>query len=178
MKPLRFLWNGLLWLERFVLVVSAAAIILLVFATVILRYFFKYSFLGMEEVVMLCAVLLYFIGSGYGSYEEHQISADLSSMFIKNEKTLLALKSARGAAETILMAISVYLAAQLVVRTAGIGKATLTLHIPFALLYSVVLAGLALMTLYSAWHTIRYLRLLTRGLPGGRAASPPEGGEV
>ncbi|MDR1321880.1 MAG: TRAP transporter small permease [Gracilibacteraceae bacterium] len=175
MKPLRALWNALLFLQRFTLVISGIAVILLVFVTVLLRYFFRYSFMGMEEIIMVFAVLLYFIGSGYGSYEENQITADLSSMFIKNRKALLLLKVARGAAETALMSVSVYLAVRLVVRTAAIGKATLTLHISFALIYGIILAGLALMTLYSGWHTVRYAMTLARGLPEEPARA--EGGE-
>ena len=45
--------------------------------SVVLRYCFKQNFYGSDEVIMLFAFWLYFMGAVYGSYENSHIKADL-----------------------------------------------------------------------------------------------------
>ena len=51
---------------------------------VILRYIFKSNFYGSDEVILLFAFWLYFMGAVYGSYEDSHIKADLVNVYVKN----------------------------------------------------------------------------------------------
>lgn len=52
--------------------------------SVILRYVFKGNFYGSDEVIMLFAFWLYFMGAAYGSFEDSHIKADLLSVYLKD----------------------------------------------------------------------------------------------
>ena len=87
---LKSLWKALLQIEHFVVIACCAAMVLLVFDNVLMRYIFKTSFQGMEDLIMLFAFGIYFIGAALSSREETQITADVMSLFIKKPRSLVA----------------------------------------------------------------------------------------
>ena len=157
-KTLKKIWDILLSAEKVVMSVSCIVIVTLVFTTVIMRYFFKANFAGMEEVIIFFAFIIYFIGSAYCSYEESQISADMMGVFIKSERTMELVKVIRGVIESILLVIATGFCVDLVAYAARTGAKTTAVKIPFTLSYSVVLIGVALMTFYTAVHTVRHTK--------------------
>lgn len=85
MKPfLSFLWNTLLRLQRIVMLLSIVLTLAAVFSEIIARYILKSPFVGIEELAAYCAFWLYFIGGSYGAYERSHISADISSVVLKD----------------------------------------------------------------------------------------------
>lgn len=87
-KPIEdyFLWRLLVRLERFILVAVSVMAMLCVVAGALMRYIFKIDLYGIEEIIILLAMWLYFIGGAYGSYENSHISADMVSNYIKSNK--------------------------------------------------------------------------------------------
>ena len=72
--------------------------------SVILRYVFKGNFYGSDEVIMLFAFWLYFMGAAYGSFEDSHIKADLLSVYLKDMhiKDLFAIISEFAAISSLL----------------------------------------------------------------------------
>ena len=157
-KTLKKLWDFLLSAERLVMSASCVVIVTLVFVTVIMRYFFKANFAGMEEIIIFFAFIIYFIGSAYCSYEESQISADMMGVFIKNERSMELVKSIRGAVESVLLVVATGFCVDLVAYANRTGAKTTAVKIPYTVLYFVVFLGIALMAFYTIVHTVRHTR--------------------
>lgn len=74
------IWVFLLKVQRLILVISVCISTTAVFTEVILRYFFKTSFVGIEELAAYFAFWMYFIGASYGAYERSHIKAELTHL--------------------------------------------------------------------------------------------------
>jgi len=157
-KTLKKLWDFLLSAERLVMSISCVVIVTLVFVTVIMRYFFKANFAGMEEVIIFFAFIIYFIGSAYCSYEESQISADMMGVFIKNERSMELVKAIRGVVESVLLVIATGFCVDLVNYAIRTGAKTTAVKIPYSVSYFVVFLGVALMAFYTIVHTVEHTR--------------------
>lgn len=83
-----FLWKAFLKIERFVMVLASVAIVLTIVVNVICRYVFHITFNGYDEIVVILALWLYYVGGLYGSYEDCQIKADVLSIVIHKESSL------------------------------------------------------------------------------------------
>ena len=71
------IWNGLINLQKIFMLVAGSIITLLVFVEVVLRYVLGSPLFGVEELICLIAMWLYFIGASYGAYERSHIKAEL-----------------------------------------------------------------------------------------------------
>lgn len=151
--------------ERAISAVTCFAIVLMVFITVVLRYIFKSQIAGMEEMIMTCAFVIYFLGSSVGAYEESEITADMMSLFLKGGRPLNAIKCIRCLAETVLMVIAAYWSLICIGDAAATGKAMIMTKIPYTFQYSVVFVGLGLTALYSLGHAIDYGIRFIRNTP-------------
>lgn len=74
------LWVFLVKMQRLILVISVCISTTAVFTEVILRYFFKTSFVGIEELAAYFAFWMYFMGASYGAYERSHIKAELTHL--------------------------------------------------------------------------------------------------
>jgi TRAP-type C4-dicarboxylate transport system permease small subunit len=156
-KSLKALWDGLLKFERAVVVTCCIAIVGLVFLTVILRYFFKTNFQGMEELIMLFAFGIYFIGGAIGSHDESQITADVMSFFIKRPKSVYLLRAIQNVIDAALIFVCGVFATKQMLFVLGEGTRTVGLKLPTWIIYTVILVGFFLMAMYSAYHFVNYL---------------------
>lgn len=146
----------LLKAEHFVVIACCIAMVLLVFATVLMRYIFKVSFQGMEELIMLFAFGIYFIGGALGSREETQITADVMSLFIKNPRSMTLLRSFQNIVDAILIGICAVFSTQQMLFVLREGSRSTGLKMPVWIVYAVIMVGLFLMTGYSLVHCVEY----------------------
>jgi len=84
------LWKILKRLQEIVIVVCASIATLIFVAEVIVRYVLKIDFLGYDELVLLFASWLYFIGGSYAMYKKEHISADMLPLFLKGRVLQIA----------------------------------------------------------------------------------------
>ena len=157
-KTFRTLGQILLKAEHFVVITCCIAIVVLVFATVLMRYIFKISFQGMEELIMLFAFGIYFIGSALGSREESQITADVMSIFIKRRKSMLLLRSFQHLVDGLLVGLCAVFSTQQMIFVLQEGSRTSGLKMPVWIVYMVILVGLFLMAFYALFHSIEYFQ--------------------
>jgi len=103
-----FTWKGLVQVQRAILIASSGFVVLLVFASVIMRYLIHYPGMEVEEIATLVAFWLYFTGAAYGSYERSHIKADLADVIFKNPKANGRVKVIASAITFVLALIMTY----------------------------------------------------------------------
>ena len=68
------LWKVVVHCMEIMLFLMSAALASMVFITVPVRYIMKSSIFGIEEVIMMMAIWIYYLGAAYGSYGHHDLS--------------------------------------------------------------------------------------------------------
>lgn len=86
------LWNGLLKLQRVIMLVAIVLTSTAILIEVIMRYIFKSSIIGVQELAAYSAIWLYFSGAAYGTYTRSHISAELTHLILKNPRHLAVTK--------------------------------------------------------------------------------------
>ncbi|GAI80820.1 unnamed protein product, partial [marine sediment metagenome] len=71
---------------------------------VVLRYVLGSPLFGVEELICLIAMWLYFIGASYGAYERSHIKAELIHIWFKKPRTYALIK-AIGSLITFILSI-------------------------------------------------------------------------
>lgn len=148
-------WKFMIASVKYIMILCSVASTSCIIYSVVLRYIFKKNFYGSDEIILMFAFWLYFMGAVYGSYENSHIKADLMNVYVKNIriKDFIAL-----IAQVIMIVVNVVL-----ITWAwdyflwGLEKMPLTtgLKIPLVIPQSAVFFGLLLMGFYHIVHFIR-----------------------
>jgi TRAP-type C4-dicarboxylate transport system permease small subunit len=154
MAALKKIWNFLLTLEKAIMIVASIGVVILIFISVIMRYILEKNFSGMEELVVMVAFWIYFIGGTYGSYEGSHITADILSVFIKGERAKLAIAFVRDIISTVILFMASYCAVELMNYTAQAGGVTATLKISMMVVYAPIFVGIFMMNFYTLVHAV------------------------
>lgn len=157
------LWTWKLRLQRLVLVLLGAALVLMVFAGVFSRYVLNTSIFWIEEAVCYSALALYFVGAIHGTWERGHISAGLIDVIFGRERVHRVLGVVASALSTLLagwMALWAWDYLQFVIRR---GTVSLELGLPMAWVVAILPASLALMCFYFFIETILKLRAVRIG---------------
>ena len=154
----KFLHNAIKWLMITGSVVSTTCMVY----AVIKRYLFKGNFYGSDEIIMLFAFWLYFMGAAYGSFENSHIKADLLNVYIRNMRIkdgvgLLAQFCTVLVNTVVLLWATRYFALE--IRRWGLSTA---LKIPLVIPKSSVFFGFLLMEFYHVFYLLHDLRLFLR----------------
>ncbi len=142
------IWKGLIFLQKFFIIVAGCLITLLVFVEVMLRYVFGSPLFGVEELIILIAMWLYFVGASYGAYERSHIRADLITLWFKTPRSLAWVNSVASLITLILSIIMVSWTYPYIVWSLEKGGTTQALLLPRVLSQSAILVSAVLMTLY------------------------------
>ena len=152
-----FLWRGLIKVIRLILIISSVLAVATVFMSVILRYIFKANLFGLEELITLIAMWLYFFGGIHSSYEDSQINADVIGLLIKNPKIKHAI---RIFVTGICLLISIRFAIwgiEYFLWNMHIGGASVSLRIPLIISKVPLTLCFLLMIIYNIYHFINAL---------------------
>lgn len=163
------LWNALLHAQRAILFVASLAIATGIFAVVCMRYILKTDIYGFEELLMIPAFWLYFMGAAYGAYEGSHITAEIVSVYVKDEKLKSVLEATSSLITVCLSALVTYWAVDMVQFALAWNPRTPVFRISMAIPQSSILAGFFLMTVYFTGHLILRVRKLVRVFRGGQA---------
>lgn len=165
----RIVWTSLIKIQRTIMLVSILVSSLAIMIEVIMRYVFKFSIIGIEELAAYFAFWLYFIGASYGSYERSHVKAELTHLIFKNPR--------HYAWSRVVTSIISFCLALYVIPWAydyvewGFVKNEQSRSTLFGSSYPVVffqasiLVGLALMCFYFLVETVQWLQLLLKGKP-------------
>ena len=167
MKPLligvgKSFSSGLLNVQKVILVFTSALVIIGIATQASFRYFFRIDFFGLEEVIVLLAFWLYFIGASYGSFTKSHITADIIPVYIKNNK-IKSIAMLVTSLITIVIAVLYSLwSLDYILWIAERGTTTAVLKIPVILSRSAIFVGFVLMTAYFIYHFVLDLKRLIK----------------
>ena len=172
-----FLWKALVFLIRVLLIVTSVAAVLTIVLSVTMRYIFKSNLFGIEELITLTAMWLYFIGGLHGSYEDSHINADVLTTFINSVKLKYAL---RILVTGICLACSIVFAIwgiQYFLWSVRIGGYSVSLRIPMILSRIPLSICFLLMVVYNIYHFVNAIlgrdpKTGKRTFPGKEVCAP------
>lgn len=149
------IWNALLNFQRVVQVLCVLFIVVIISLAVVLRYGFSTDLYGIEEIVVVAAFWLYFIGGSYGSYEDSHIKADLVEVYVSNLRLRCGIRLVACLIETAVTAVLTWWAWGMITWGLEKGARSPGWGIPVVIPQGSILVGFALMTLYSIYHLHR-----------------------
>lgn len=161
---LSVMWNLLLKIQRFILVVSGIFVIVGISLVVLFRYFLKLDLFGMEEIITIFAFWMYFIGGSYGAYERSHISADLINAYVKNDRTRTFMKAITSLITAGLCLLFLKWAYDYFTWTLAANPKSTALHIPMIIPQSAILIGFILMSFYFLVHLVRDLKEFSQAM--------------
>uniref|UniRef100_UPI003B51B06D TRAP transporter small permease n=1 Tax=Roseovarius indicus TaxID=540747 RepID=UPI003B51B06D len=86
------LWDGLLRLQRLIMLAAIVFTTTAIMIEVVMRYIFSSSIIGVQELAAYSALWLYFSGAAYGTYTRVHITAELTHLVFRSPRQMLALK--------------------------------------------------------------------------------------
>ena len=122
------------------------------------RYIFKTDLFGAEELILFAAFWLYFIGSALGTKEDSQISADMTSLFIKNKKVLAAIRVVKFVISFLITSVGVVWAYNYVVRQIEMNAVSNSFKAPLAIQQASILACFILSAIYLLVHIVKSVK--------------------
>ncbi len=165
------LWKVMAHFMEIMLFLMSATLASLVFITVPVRYIMKTSIFGVEEVIMMMAIWIYYLGGAYGSYEQSHINADIMMHFIKNEKAKWVISVLKQIVAIVVFgAFGYWCITKYLAWTIQSGGMSMQLHIPNWVPISMMAVSFVLMTFYECFHLYR----LFKPYKGGETAKDGE----
>ena len=158
MKIIMFFWENLLRAQRLVMFLTSLSVLFLMAAAAFMRHFLQMDFFGMEDLVLIMAFWMYFMGAAYASYEKTHISAEVVSAYVKNENVKRILKLVTSLITTAMSMIFAYWGYLLLLWGLESGRRTVMLHIHILVPQAAIILGFFLMTLYAIVHFVNEIR--------------------
>lgn len=150
-------WRMLEKILRFGLVVSASAVTLITFGSVIMREL-NLNFLGYEEILIIFAFWLYMIGTAYGSFEKSHITADIIVVMMPESFAKDIVQLLRNILTVVLGIIFLMWAYQLVQWTVIMDNRTPVWRIPMTVSQASMLFGLFIASFYHLVYLYNEIR--------------------
>ncbi|MBN2396010.1 MAG: TRAP transporter small permease [Candidatus Atribacteria bacterium] len=147
-KIFRFLWYGLVNFQRMFMLISGCIITVLIFVEVMLRYVLGSPLFGVEELIVLIAMWIYFIGASYGAYERSHIKAELIHTLVKSPKKAALVHSMTSGITFILSLVMVSWTYPFFIWSITKGGTSQALLLPMYYSQSAIFIGAILMSLY------------------------------
>ncbi len=171
-----FIWRLMDKLMSAILIASSGCLVIVIAIAVFMRYVMNSVFYGSEDLLVVLAIWLYWIGGAYGSFEDSHISADMTNLFIRNDKIRHYYKIIVRAVTAVLTAVFAYWSiSEYAIGNIMSGALTTTLRIPKVTSQIAMTIGLCLMFLYSVYYFIREIHPIKETGPsdekGGEDAS-------
>jgi len=154
------IWQGMDKLQQIILILTSVFISVFMFVEVMLRYVFHKPLMGIEEIIPLGAMWLYFIGASYGSYKRTHIKAEVVEVIVKKPRPV---SIARVVASFVSFGVALYLCKwglDFFIFGVTAGQLSATLFIPMVYSQSAVFFGMILMTFYFLIELIDRVRTL------------------
>lgn len=154
--------------NRAILIVCNLAVMLIVVTAAVLRYALSIDFYASEEILMIFAFWLYFMGAAYGSYEKSHVEADFVLSWLGDSPAGRAVSLLRDLIEIAVLLVLTYWAFLFVQFAFERWPMTPGWRIPLIVPQSAILVGFVLMTVHALRHLVLKL--------GGWRGRPADGG--
>ncbi|MDR1481558.1 MAG: TRAP transporter small permease [Synergistaceae bacterium] len=91
-----------------ILIVNSLLMTLLITGAALSRYIFKVNFMGYDEIAVLVAFWLYFMGAAYGAYNNSHVTADIVDAYFPDNLARRVLRVLRWLAACVACGLFVY----------------------------------------------------------------------
>lgn len=147
-------WHAMLKLQRLLAVISTVIVVFELGIVVVCRYIFEINVLGYDEIILIGAYWMYFIGSSYATWEESHVSADVLSIFV-SKRTQTKLKVFSKVVQVLVGVPLVYLSFDLVRWDILIDPRTIDWGIPYLIPHTGIFVGFVMMLFYNSVYLLR-----------------------
>jgi TRAP-type C4-dicarboxylate transport system permease small subunit len=165
----RTVWILLLKLQRIIMLSSIVFSASAIMVEVIMRYVFKSSIIGIEELAAYVAFWLYFIGASYGSYERSHIKAELTHLIFKSPRHYAKSRAVTSIISFVLALYAIPWAYDYVewgvLRNEQSSSTLFGNTYPVVLFQASILFGMTLMCFYFLVEAVQWLQPLIKGAP-------------
>ncbi|HBW37520.1 TRAP transporter small permease [Desulfosporosinus sp. BICA1-9] len=156
----RISWEALLKFQRSVMIVCSLMIVIGISLGATLRYIFKTDLYGMEEIIVIFAFWLYFMGGSYGSYQKNHITADLVSVYVTSPKIRSIVMLISSLITTGLCYMATYYAVSFFSWSLIKGGTSSVWRIPIVIPQGAIFLSFSLMSFYFTIHLIDDIKKL------------------
>ena len=143
---------------RYGLTILLSTVALIQFVQVIWRYILQAPLMGLEELLVYPTLWLYLLGSVNASREDTQIKANVLDVFLKTERSRLAVRIVADVMTVIVSGWLTYWAWDYFMYALKIWKESPTLYIPTFYAECSLFVGLFFMTGYGVKHLVANIR--------------------
>ncbi|WP_432473059.1 TRAP transporter small permease [Amphritea sp. HPY] len=150
------------WIFRSMMLLAGLGLAFLMFAQVIMRYVLESPFTGIEEVSILLAVWIYFLGMGYATREREHIHGGIVSLVVKDPYKVSIIRFAGSITCMIAACIFGYFACKYALKEIDRGRLSVNLRWPRGLWSASMIVGFAMMVGYFLLETINEFRDLRK----------------
>ena len=151
------LWRGVYAVNGYLISFCGVALTCVIFAGVIMRYIFKRDFFGSEEIILLFAWGMYFLGGIGGSQEDSQIKADMVEVFCSNRFVVDLTKGIAKALESIVFFACTYMSILLLQTNFVKMPVTTGLKIPYVAAQLPIAIGFFGMAVFAVYWALYYI---------------------
>lgn len=153
--------NKIYNIQSVLLFLCLSIITILVFAQVILRYVLKFPLMGIEEVLFVPAIWLYFLGSANASLERSQLEAPVIEAFLTKPKSKKIFQIIKSVLSFIISCWLTYWAYIYLQYSIYAKRVSATLNVPLVYADSAVFISFFLMDIFIFLDIINYVRDIT-----------------
>jgi len=150
-------WKFFLQLLRNITFVCAVISIVVMVTAVVLRYIFHKDFVGYEEIILLVALWMYYIGACYATYNETHIRGDMMSQLFKTGKSLKFYWVSIDTFSSVVMAFWVVWGFKWLIWNFKAWGTTTALHIPLFYSYLAIYIGILGLFFLCVFNLIKYI---------------------
>ncbi len=161
-KAARKIHFSVLNAQRALLIIIFVPLTLAMFAETFARYVIGKGFFAIEDFIGYTAVTLYFIGASYATYERTHIKAEVTTMFVKNQRTLSIIRAGVAAFSVAVACLFVYWAYGLIAFSIASDYRTPVYQVPFVIFQMAILVGAVLMAIYFIAEMVDRIRDVRR----------------
>jgi TRAP-type C4-dicarboxylate transport system permease small subunit len=167
-------WKGLVYFQKSFIIFAGCLVAVLVFIEVMLRYVLGSPLFGIEELIVLIAMWLYFLGASYGAYERSHIKADLVHLWFRTPRSLALVNAVTCLITVVLAVVMVSWTYPYIVWSIKKGGTTQALLLPRVYSQMAILISAVLMSFYFFVEFLDYLRKSFSKDPATRVSSREE----
>lgn len=148
-------WRWLHTIFKIATIAFLMATVASIFLIVLMRYVFHVNLYGMDEILTIVSMWLYFMGGIYGTYEESHIQGDLLNLAWTKRWHYKAHKIYIYAVCVFLMALWSYWGVEYFANCVGSARRNTATKLPFWINQIPIPIGMWGMLFYSVYHFIR-----------------------
>lgn len=140
-------WKVLLSIQKLTLFITTCVMVGILGVVVLFRYALKFDFFGFDEIVMISAFWMYFIGSSYAMEKREHVRADILERIlpVKGKKTLRIIS---GMIQTLVAIEAMRLSISYIINGFKIWPTTSAWNLPMVTSMAAVTVGFVLMAFY------------------------------